>query len=259
MVLRYGIYVISVTRKLIKLHCLICLQWFQRGGICQYDIRACSYELPGQQDNWFFTNYITFPTSPLVDEVTEVYFNISVRFSQCTSNPDCTNDFATVYKFDSNSPAAVSEQMNPANHQLLRSTEMDSRLQQVGSTDTPVLWRIPKSSFPAAGFYLGFRDTGTCGQVKRIYVYYLKAPMYSNATTLLTCPNVPLPPQGTSGTTRGTCCCGEKATNASSLERVCRANGTCEEPSSEVCGCQPGYEFVNDQCVGKFAVVTCIY
>ena len=253
MVLRYGIYVISVTRKLIKLHCLICLQWGQSGGNCQFEIKACSYGLPGQQDNWFFTNYITFPTSPLVDGVTEVYFETSFRFSRCTGNPNCTNDFATVYKFDSNSPAQVSEQTDPANYQLLRSTEMDSRLQQVGMSDTPVLWRIPKSRFPAAGFYLGFRDTGTCGPVKRIFVYYMKAPMYSNATTLLTCPNVPLP---SSGTTRGSCCCGEKATNASSLERVCRADGTCEEPSTDVCGCQPGYEFVNNQCVGKFEVVT---
>lgn len=227
------------------------LQWVQRGGICQFDVRACSYELPGQQNNWFFTNHITFPTSPLVDEVTEVIFDTSFRFSQCSGDPACTNDFATVYKFDSNSPVSLTEQTNPANHQTLRNTESESRLQQVGTTDTSVLWRIPKSRFSASGFYLGFRDTGTCGQMKRIYVYYMKAPTYSNADTLITCPNVPLPPQGSSATTRGTCCCGEKATNASSLERVCSTDGTCSEPSDDACGCQPGYEFVNNQCVGE--------
>lgn len=218
--------------------------WSQQGGLCQYALRTCSTGLTvtqqNQQENWFFTSFIRFPSVQGVDGVQEVFFNISYRFSQCTSSPTCMNDFVTVYKYDTNAPDSVGRN-NPGNYQLLRGTVDNSRLQQGGQqTDVNVLWRIQRPT--TNGFYLAFKDEGTCGLVRRLIVYYVRNLAYSG--TLLTCPSVPLPPQGTTAaTTQGTCCCGENAANMSSLMIVCSSDEMCVETAEDVCGCAPGYTY----------------
>ena len=40
--------------------------------------------------------------------------------------------------------------------------------------------------------------------------------------------------------------------NKTSLDRICSADGSCVEPATDVCGCSPGYVFMNGVCQGVY-------
>ena len=203
-----------------------------------------------QQNNWIFSDYIRFPSVPNVDDVQEVFFDMSFRFTQCVT--PCVNSYATVYRYDVNAPVSADQRVAPSNYQLLGGIA-DSRLNQATSptNNANSVWSIPR---PATnGFYLAFRDEGNCGTISRVYVYYRRSPGYTG--TLVTCPSVPFPIQGSTSTTRGTCCCGLNAENKSTLDRICSADGSCVDPATDVCGCSPGFEFINGVCQGMCVTV----
>ena len=181
-----------------------------------------------------------------MDDVKEVFFDMEFRFTQCVGT--CVNSYTTLFRYDVDAPVSADQRVNPSNYQLLGGIA-DSRLSQAGSPTNIVnpVWSIPRPN--TKGFYLAFRDEGNCGVINRVYVYYRRSPGYTG--TLLTCPSVPYPIQGSTDTTRGTCCCGVNAENKSTLDRVCSADESCVDPASDVCGCSPGYEFMNGVCQGK--------
>ncbi len=183
-----------------------------------------------------------------VSDVEQVFFDASFRFTQCSGG--CTNNFATVYRYNVDASVAEAQRTNTANYALLGGIP-DSRLSQ--GTDTGNVnrvWSIPRPS--TDGFYLAFRDQGNCGSIDRVIVYYRRSFRYSG--TLLTCPSVPFPAPASGGTTRGTCCCGTNAEPKSSLDRVCADDETCVEPVSDVCGCSPGYQFTGGSCQCELTV-----
>ena len=212
-----------------------------------------------QQNNWVFSSFIRFPDVPGVDDVREVFFNISYRFFECQQRPDCPRAYVTAYKYDVNTPMAANVQTDPSRYRPLRGTEEQSRIEQPQQTefgDINIAFSIARPS--TNGFYLAFRDQGTCGQVRRVIVYYERTLRYNG--TLLTCPTVPYPLEGSATPTQGTCCCGENAANNASLTISCSADRTCVEPMSGVCGCAPGYEFnMGTQACDGECVCMCVW
>ena len=223
------------------------MQWDESlGGSCTRSPRACSFEqLP--QNNWLFTQYISYLNAK------EVIFNISYIFSECQNHPDCNNDYVTLYHYQTNT-ANETGRRRTANYRPLLGSTMESRLQQQDRTSRVNLrLTLPTSNRPN-GFYLGIQDDGTCGNLERIIVYFQV--VQGRQEQLLTCPDVALPPLGSTSTSQETCTCAENAGPASStLNRVCDVNGMCNEDQN--CGCSPGFELVNGVCTGLCFVIVC--
>ena len=213
---------------------LSCVQWTQRGGICQYDLRTCSYRR-GPQNNWIFSQYIKYPAGSITHS-TEISLDITFRFSQCTGNPACTNDFVTLYRFDTNTIVPLSAHTNPANYIPMFGSGTDSHLQQVGFRNVNIM---RKFTIPGdyTGFYLGIRDTGTCGQVQRVYLYY--TPCKELLDGLVYYPELVRPPISTNSCyTAEACCAPNSHSTTSPIYRAC-SDGRCER--NVTCECDPGY------------------
>ena len=108
------------------------------------------------------------------------------------------------------------------------------------------------------GFYLGFRDTGTCLNILRLQVYYRIS--HRRTVGLVTYPEIALPPQGSSETVTAMATCAASSTNLTSLLVTCFANGTCVDVAS--CGCVPGHEYMagtegSAQCSGESNTTAC--
>lgn len=208
----------------------IFLQWSQSGGICNFDLQSCAYDSPTPQDNWALTQYIPYL------EAKRVLVNVTYRFTQCTNNPNCLNDFVTLSRYDVETREA--RQTDTRNY-----VEMEV-LRQEGkkAVSKHLIFTKPEN---ANGFYLGFRDNGTCGQVRRIVVYYENAPGYIDENSLVTCPCVAYP-ELESETNSRECTCHANALPIGSLVR--RANYTGFVKEVPMCGCKPGYEFIDGEC-----------
>ena len=208
---------------------LVFVQWQQSGGICQYGLRACTFAGEQDQENWLFTQYVSY------EEAQEVLFDINFRLTQCTGNPSCQNDFVRLHIYEVTGILDEASSFDRTNYKLLQV------LQQEGSSNTNLKFNILRPSDPSInGFYLAFEDVGTCGQVSRLIAYHLRAPAFQDSDNLVTCPDTALPPSATTVLSTSSCTCDLNAVNTSSLERACDANGVCS--GSPACACKPGYE-----------------
>ena len=211
------------------------MQWEDRGGICQIELRTCGFAA-GPQDNWGFTQYISY------GDAIELLLHFNYRFTPCSANPACFNPFVTIYIFNTDSQVSDAVRTSIGNYVPLNGNELESRIQQVGGTAEEKLFRYTgmrkADGTNYNGFYLGFRDQGTCGQINRVRVYHRIAPGYSQG--LLTCPDIALPIEGTTDTNTGPCSCATNAAGSTSLDLTCSADGTCTGNPS--CGCVPGYQ-----------------
>ena len=218
----------------------ICTQWDDNfGGTCQLEIGTCSFRTPNQ-NNWFFTDHNSYGNA------VEVFIRATFRWSRCTSNSGCTNDFVTVYRYDTNGPVSRNLQIDTSRYTPITGNEMISRLQQgPQSGDTTVELRFNRPS-EFNGLYLGFQDTGTCGDIKRFQVYYRIAPPVTDG--LLSCPEVPLV---TGDTNSADCNCAENSSPIGDLKRTCSDDGVCSDLA--ICNCDCGYQITSTgkQCIGK--------
>ena len=110
-----------------------------------------------------------------------------------------------------------------------------------------------KPSSNANGFYLGIEDTGTCGSIERVTVYYRIIP--SRTDGLIYYPEIPLPPVGSPDTITRTAVCAANSTGFN-LELTADSRGIVEGDPSRLCN--PGYQFENltgggggAECTGK--------
>ena len=218
------------------------MQWTSSfGGLCAAQPRSCDFRVATPQDNWLFTQYIRYI------DATEVFVNITTNFQECrlASNPSCTQLYVNMYRYERNGVDATAARTT-ANYQFVRRIEQPSNFQQfAGSFNfTP--------SGNTNGFYLGFRDTGTCVNLLRIQVYYRISPERTDG--LVTYPEIALPPKDSSETVTAMATCAANSTNLTSLLVTCFANGSCVDVAS--CACVPGYEYVagtrgSAQCRGE--------
>lgn len=153
----------------------------------------------------------------------------------------------TLYRFDTDEVVADSVRTNIENYVPLLGTVENSRLQHPSNVPTANMVYSLVRPAAATGFYLGIQDDGTCGFVNRLIVQYNV--VRGRAQTLLTCPDVPVPQQGTNSTSQRQCVCSAGAGPISAtLDRVCNVNSVCNEDQG--CACNPGFELSNTMCIG---------
>lgn len=159
----------------------------------------------------------------------------------------CDNDYVTLYRYDTNGAVMDSLRRDRTNYVPLLGSVSESRLQQLsGIRDIEMNYSLIQPA-AATSFYLGIQDDGTCGFVNRIIAYYRV--VRGRTQDLLTCPDVSVPQQGTSSTSRGQCVCSPGASPTSNtLDRICDVNSVCNE--DQACACSPGFELADRNCRG---------
>ena len=218
------------------------IQWRSSfGGLCAAQPRTCHFRESTPQDNWFFTHYIHFINA------TEVIVNITTNFQECRLNPSCNQLYVDMYRYERNGVDATAARTT-TNYQFVRRIEQPSGFS--GQQYTTSFNFTPSGN--TNGFYLGFRDTGTCVNILRIQVYYRISPQRTDG--LVTYPEIALPRQGS---TTAMATCAANSTNLTSLLVMCFANESCVDVAS--CACVPGHEYVNGtggsaQCSGKSTI-----
>ena len=167
----------------------------------------------------------------------ELIVNATVRFSSCTSRPDCTNDYVILHRFDTNSQNEMMR-TSTSNYQPYLGDSQSSRLQQgTGTGDTNIISRFLRpQNFNYT--YFGIQDIGTTGSIIRIFVYYEVCPR--KVEGLVIYPEIPRPSQGSSSPTKRTAECAQHAHNTTSLETLAYSDGQCLQ--SATCVCDLGYE-----------------
>ncbi len=216
-------------------------EWQDRGAVCQHKLRACAFSL-GAQDNWLFSPHIKYPPESTLGGglSTEIYFEVSFRFTECSGA--CVNNFADLYRYDTNSIASESDRTDTSNYLSTSlfgiGTEMTTSRLNHRSTVSDTRTLAIDSPSRTNGFYFGIRDTGTCGQINRIYFYY--TPCKERQDGLVNYPELLRPPNG-SPPNEGVACCAPNSHPTTSL--IFRAhsasNGTCEH--NVRCECDAGY------------------
>ena len=226
-----------------------CMQWRSSfGGLCAAQPRSCDFREGTPQDNWFFTQYIRYINA------TEVSVNITVNFQECRLNPSCTQLYVDMYHYERDGVDATAAS-NTDNYQLVQRIEYPSNFGQQQYAESFPFNRSNNTN----GFYLGFRDTGTCVNILRLQVYYKIKPR--RTVGLVTYPEIALPPQGSSETVTAMATCAANSTNLTSLLVTCFANETCVDVAS--CACIPGHEYGagtggSAQCSGESNTTYCM-
>ena len=139
------------------------MQWASSfGGLCAAQPRSCDFRDGTPQDNWFFTQYIRY-TDATQDSV---FVNITANFQECRLNPGCTQLYIDMYRYERNGVDATAAR-DTNNYQFVRRIEQPSDFsgQQYAAS-------FFFASGDTNGFYLGFRDNGTCVNILRLQVYY---------------------------------------------------------------------------------------
>ena len=134
------------------------------GGLCAAQLRSCDSRVGTPQDNWFFTQYIRYI------DATEVFVNITANFQECRLNPSCTQLYVDLYRYERNGVDATAARTT-TNYQLVRRIEQPSDF--IGQVYMTSFSFTPGDT---NGFYLGFRDSGTCVNILRLQVYYSTLP-----------------------------------------------------------------------------------
>ena len=210
---------------------LLVLQWTSTlGGLCAYEARACDFRQSASQDNWVFTQYISYL------QATQVFVNFSAGFTECrlAQNPHCNQLYVDMYRYERNGRNDAAARTT-SNYQLIQHVEQPNgfaqRMYQTSFTF------MPSGNFN--GFYIGVRDTGTCVNVQRIQVYYRISP--SRTDGLVMYPEIALPALTSTTAVTGIATCAANSRNLTSLQVTCFADGRCVDTAT--CACNPGYEY----------------
>ena len=138
------------------------MQWRSSfGGLCAAQPRSCDFREATPQENWFFTQYIRYT------DATEVFVNITANFQECRLNPACTPLYVSMYRYERDGVDATAAR-NTSNYQFEQHIVQPSDFTEQQYTDSFSFNRSPNTN----GFYLGFRDNGTCVNILRLQVYY---------------------------------------------------------------------------------------
>ena len=167
--------------------------------------------------------------------------DVTYDYTSCVTNraQGCDTLQTTMYRYERNGPDDAAR-TNPDNY-------LPNEL-QVLSADNRGTFTRTFTFRPSAninGFYLGVQDTGTCGTINRITVYYRVCPARSIGLGMTF--DIPFPPAG-SALTPGIITCARNST-AVNPEVSCAADGTFA--GNPDCRCDPGFESMTASCGGK--------
>ena len=215
---------------------ILAWQWGSAfGGLCQSEPESCDFRQTASQDNWFFTQYISYL------QAREVFVNVSAYFESCrlARNPRCNQLYVDMYLYERNGQDRAAARTT-SNYQFIRRIQPNGLGRAVNQISFTF---IPSGNFN--GFYIGVRATGTCASIRRLQVYYNS--FQPIAPSPVICPKTGLPPQGT--TIQVTCSCPANSVRTSSnLTLTCSSDGTCTGNPS--CQCLEGYRQLPRQCEG---------
>ena len=213
----------------------------QTGGVCTRSAFTCLVGTTA--NNWLFTQYLSFGSA------NEVFFNVSYDFRDCSFVPNC-HPYVTLFRYDRNSVGNAAQQSNPSNYQYLTGSETTS---QFGTGTTGGGVQVTGIERPSSftGFYLGIQDTGTCGTIRRVLVYYLVCP--ARVSGLVSFPQTPVPPRSSANTVYlGSCAPNSHAVTSLEVE-ITSTTSVCTEraPGGARCECNAGYSINGTSCEGK--------
>ena len=168
--------------------------------------------------------------------------DVTYDYTSCITNQGngCTTLQTTMYLYERNG-ADNAARTNPDNY-------LPNQL-QVLSVDNRGIFTRTFTFRPSAninGFYLGVQDTGTCGTINRITLYYRVCPARRIGLGMTL--DITFPPAG-SAPTRGTIMCADNSI-AMNPEVSCAADGTFA--GNPDCLCDPGFESITTSCRGKY-------
>ena len=145
---------------------------------------------------------------------------------------------------------------NTDNYQPLFGTEENSRVERPENINSDVD-ELRDFTRPSnfQGFYIAVRDTGSCGAIRRIILYYVV--FLGRTDTLTNCPDLPLPViNGRMNSSLSCTCIGNSSgLREGALIRSCDPTGACTDGGS--CECDGGFRLDYDlnMCVGKSFIV----
>lgn len=210
----------------------------------------CDYRNGSEQNNWLFTQYISYPSL----YASEIFIKLAYDFSKCRNNPGCDVPYFSVLRYDTDIPNPR-EQVRSTNYNLIQQIEQPAT--DDATTVTISFQRLSNSS----GLYLAAQDVGSCGDIIQIQVYYEQCP--SMVVGLVIYPALPLPIKGSLAVAEGSAVCAANARNSSRLEFRAFSDGDCER--SVTCECVPGYveerqlipgtSLLMSQCRGEISVL----
>jgi len=91
------------------------------GGLCAYEARVCDFRESTSQENWVFTQYISYL------QAREVFVNVSAGFTECrlAQNPRCNQLYVDVYRYERNGRNDAAARTT-SNYQLIRRVQQPS-------------------------------------------------------------------------------------------------------------------------------------
>ena len=213
------------------------MQFIEIGGLCTRVLSVCpsSFIPTGNEDNWVFTSYTSYGSAK------EIFVNVTYSYPACFGN---CHPYVTLYRYDTSVPVPAGR-TTTSNYQLLTGSETTSRF---GSATTTTMIQETGVSRPSvfAGFYLGVRDTGTCGfPVQRMVIYYKVCE--AKTGELVTFPEEALPLESAgSGVYSGSCVPNAHAVTSLMVD-INSVTGNCTERATggARCECDAGYYRAN--------------
>ena len=220
--------------------------YVEQGGNFKPILEVCpqNFVLSGDENNWVFTHHIRY------DAANEVFYNISFNYVKCQFIPNC-HPHATVYRYDTNIPDS-SSRTNTSKYELLTGDEMTSRFGFASSnSELQVRDIVRPPQFD--GFYLGIRDTGTCGAVLlRMIIYYVVCPARVNG--LVNFPEVAVPRKSAPNDEYSASCAPNSHAVTSLVVDINSTTSECTERADgeAKCQCDGGYyQFNETACEGE--------
>lgn len=226
------------------------MQWQQViGGTCSWGLHSCTYQhnFPNQ-NNWLFSRYIDLKDSK------QLLFSIGDNFRRCQQDPRCLKEYFTFHRYVvEDEDEDISSQVNIENYEYIYPG--NSTQSRVGPTSAGS--GIMKINRPSGkGMYLGISDTGSCGTITRLIIYYIVC--LGKQTELVVYPKTPTPPDN--GPDQSfLALCVANAHNVTSLSiHAFSKNSTCrdEVEGGAKCKCNNGYEISENR---KSCDGMCIY
>ena len=222
------------------------MQFSEIGGLCTRVLKVCpsNFVPTGNEDNWVFTSYTSYGSAK------EIFVNVTYSYPACFGN---YHPYVTLYRYDTSVPVSSAGRNTTSNYQLLTGSETTSRF---GSATTTSMIQETGVSRPSsfAGFYLGIRDTGTCGlPVQRMIIYYKVCE--AKTGELVTFPEEALPLTSACGGVYSGSCVPNACAVTSLMVDINSVTGSCTERATggARCECDAGYKRDNKTfCEGKF-------
>ena len=225
----YKVHLLPSQSEECSLFIYLFLQFRQTiGGLCTWSIYTCTGQK--NENNWMFSQHVCLKGAK------EIFVNVTYTFDQCKRNSNCDDEFLTLHKYDVKN--TVSDKTETNNYTPMFGSIEESKIGTApGDKITKSLIRDPEST----GMYVGIQDTGTCGQISRIIMYYKVC--NAKQVGLVRYPEFPAPPtNGEDEIFEAECVCNAHPVTSMAVTASSKT-GQCSDVASggARCECDAGY------------------